>query len=290
MDDFFKYLNINEFDEEWGLYLTVAGRNRVGKAEPYPNPDHPSGYFFTWDRGRILSEYQINYITDGKGEFETKGGISQVRKGSLFILRPGMWHRYRPDATTGWVENYLGFKGGIAEKIFGNEILAENPVRFPGEREELIETFIKIFDLIKNESPGFQQIASGLIMKLAGYLVAFEKQKGFTGNRVEKIIRNACFTMQNDLTKEIDLHRIASDNHVGYAYFRKMFKKYMGISPLKYHLNLRVLKSKELLLTSDKSVNEISDELGFNSVYYFSRLFKNKTGVSPTQFRKQNGI
>ena len=290
MEDFFKYLNVNEFDEEWGLYLTVAGRNRIGKGGAYPNPDHPSGYFFTWDRGRILSEYQINYITDGKGEFETKEGISQVRKGSLFILRPGMWHRYRPDADTGWVENYIGFKGDIAEKIFSNNILSGSPVKFPGEREELIDIFIKIFDLIKNESPGFQQIAAGLIIKFAGYLVAFEKQKGFTGNRVEKIIRNACFTMQNSLSKEIDLHRIASDNHVGYAYFRKMFKKYMGISPLKYHLNLKILKSKELLLTSDKSVNEVSDELGFNSVYYFSRLFKNKTGVSPSQFRKQNGM
>ncbi len=291
MKDFFKYLNINEFDEEWGLYLTVAGRKKVLSGEPYPNPAHPTDHFFTWTRGRKLQEYQINYITEGKGIFETKKKAYPVKKGSLFILKPGMWHRYKPNPETGWTENYIGFKGDIADKILSNKIFSnDSPVRHLGEREELVDTFIKIFDLAKNESPGSQQIAAGLIMKMTGYLVAFEKQKGYSGKRVEKIIRDACFIMQNRLTEEINLHIIAADNNVGYAYFRKMFKKYMGVSPLKYHLNLRILRSKELLLTSHKSVSEISYELGFNSVYYFSRLFKNKTGISPARFRKINGI
>jgi AraC-like DNA-binding protein len=291
MDDFFKYLNINESDEEWGLYLTVAGRKRVNGGEPYPNPAHPTGYFFSWHKGRVLQEYQINYITDGAGVLETHDGVFQLKKGSLFILKPGMWHRYKPDDAKGWVENYIGFNGGIAVKIFNNDIFkASSPVRMLGEREELVDTFIKIFDLTRNEAPGFQQIAAGLIMKMAGYLAAFEKQKGFSGNRVEKIIGNARFAMQNNLTGELDIRQLARDNNVGYAYFRKMFKKYMGVSPLRYHLNLRIMRSRELLLTSDKSINEISDELGFTSVYYFSRLFKNKTGLSPTKFRKQNGI
>ncbi|MBK5203579.1 MAG: AraC family transcriptional regulator, partial [Prolixibacteraceae bacterium] len=43
---------------------------------------------------------------------------------------------------------------------------------------------------------------------------------------------------------------------------------------------------KELLLSTNKSVKEISFELGFQSIYYFSRLFKNKTGISPSAFRR----
>jgi AraC-like DNA-binding protein len=289
MRDFFKYLNYNEFDEEWGLYLTVAGRKHTEPGAPYPNPTHPTGYYFTWEKGRVLNEYQINYLTNGSGTIETKEGIFRLNKGSLFILKPGMWHRYRPDNKTGWTENYVGFNGTIAEKIFDNQILnTPNPVRYIGERDELIDTYSKIFDLANNESPGYQQIASGMILKLLGYLAAFEKQKGYSGNRIEKIIRNACFTMRSNMSGDINIKKLAEDNNVGYAYFRKMFKRYMGVSPLKYHLNLRIIRSKELLLVSDKSISEISFELGFNSVYYFSRLFKNKTGVTPSQFRKQN--
>ena len=187
MNDFFKYLNINDFDEKWGLYLSVAGSKKVQPDEPYPNPAHPTEYYFTWKSGRTLSEYQINYITQGRGIIETNNGTYPLTKGSLLILKPGMWHRYKPDNETGWTENYIGFNGTIADKIFENDILnSKNPVSNIGDRDELIDTYIKISDLAKYESPGFQQIAAGMILKMLGYLVAFEKQKGYSGNRIEK--------------------------------------------------------------------------------------------------------
>jgi len=79
-DRFFKYLNINDFDEQWGFYLTVDGREKVDTGELYPNPHHPKGYYFSWGMGRILHEYQINYITSGQGYIETKKGVFQIKK------------------------------------------------------------------------------------------------------------------------------------------------------------------------------------------------------------------
>jgi AraC-like DNA-binding protein len=65
-----------------------------------------------------------------------------------------------------------------------------------------------------------------------------------------------------------------------------MFKKYTGVPPVQYHLDLKILRAKEMLLYTDKSVKEISYDLGFQSIYYFSRIFKNKLGVSPSEIRK----
>jgi AraC-like DNA-binding protein len=65
-----------------------------------------------------------------------------------------------------------------------------------------------------------------------------------------------------------------------------MFKKYTGVPPVQYHMDLKVLRAKEMLLYSEKSIKEISYELGFQSIYYFSRVFKNKLGFSPSEFRK----
>ncbi|MEN8122220.1 MAG: helix-turn-helix domain-containing protein [Bacteroidota bacterium] len=289
MQDFFKYLTISEFDESWGLYINVAGSKKVLPHSPYPNPAHPNDYFFSWVKGRVLTEYQINYITDGSGILETQAGVFPVRKGSLFIIKPGLWHRYKPKVETGWTENYIGFNGNITHAIFQNNLLSlEKPILDIGNREEFIDSYIKIFDIVKTENPGYQQVAAGMIMKLIGYIIAFQKQKGYSGNRIEKIIKQACFTMRQNVSTNVDLHQIASDCNVGYAYFRKMFKKYVGISPLKYHTDLRVLKAKELLLSSDKQIKKISDELGFHSVYYFSRLFKAKTGSTPSEFKAQN--
>ena len=125
-----------------------------------------------------------------------------------------------------------------------------------------------------------------MIMKLLGFIVSMDKQKDFSGKRVEKIIQNACFTIRENVEAEINFQSFAEDNNIGYSYFRKMFKKYTGVPPVQYHLDLKILRAKEMLLYTDKSIKEISYELGFQSIYYFSRIFKNKLGVSPSEIRK----
>ena len=82
------------------------------------------------------------------------------------------------------------------------------------------------------------------------------------------------------------VEQLANDSHVGYSHFRRMFKKYTGLSPAQYHLKLRLQKARELLLTTNLSVKQIAYELGFQSNYYFTRIFTQKMGDTPTGLRK----
>lgn len=287
----FKYLTSGEEDTNWGLFLNVAGSSVVEPGDEYPSTNHPSGYFFNWDEGRVLHEYQLNYVTQGTGIFENKFGKFVVKPGSLFIIFPGTWHRYQPQKKTGWTENYVGFDGKIAQELLSHPLFTpEQPVIHPGIREELIDTYLKIFDLVEKEQPGFQQIASGMVVKLLGYLISFEKQKGFSGKGIVKAIEESRFMMRQNIEKEFNLEELARQNHVGYSYFRKMFKKFTGVSPGQYHLQLKLMRAKELLISTDKSVKEISYELGFQSIFYFSTIFKKKEGINPSQFRNKNSF
>jgi AraC-like DNA-binding protein len=287
MDDFFKYLTPGPEDMEWGLYLLCAGKAHIQANTVYPPGEHPSGYYFTWENGRVLNEYQINYITEGNGIYENKKGQYRISPGSLLITRPGHWHRYRPEHDTGWVEHYVGFRGNIASHIFRQPwFAAGKAVVDIGNREEFIDTYYKIFEYIQEEKPGSQQVAAGMIMKLLGYMISHDKQKDFSGKRVEQIIQNACFMIRKNVEQQIDFRDFAEQNHIGYSYFRKMFKKYTGVPPVQYHLDLKIMRAKEMLLSTDKIIKEISYELGFQSIYYFSRVFKKKIGVSPSEIRK----
>ncbi len=287
MEDFFKYLNPAQEDIDWGLFLNCAGRKEIMPGAIYPPDAHPSGYHFTFEHGRILNEFQINYITNGEGVYENHSGKFKVKSGSLLITKPGRWHRYKPLKEMGWIENYVGFSGHIAHQVFGRPwFTSKNAVVDIGHSEEIIDTYDKIFNYVNEEKPGYQQIASGMIMKMLGFIVSFDKQKDFSGKRVEKIIQNACFTIRENVEAEINFQSFAEDNHIGYSYFRKMFKKYTGVPPVQYHLDLKVLRAKEMLLYSDKSIKEISYALGFQSAYYFSRVFKSKLGLSPSEIRK----
>jgi AraC-like DNA-binding protein len=287
MQDFFKYLNPGEEDKDWGIYLNVAGKLTFPQGRtPYPSNEHPSDYYFTWEKGRILNEFQINYITRGSGIYETHDSNYSIKPGSLLISRPGAWHRYKPLTNTGWTENYVGFDGAIPRNILkADSPYVLKPVLQIGNREEFIDTYHKIFEMILEEKPGFQQVASGMIMKLLGYMVSLEKQKNFTNKRVERTIRDACFEMRENIGVEIDFKEYARDQNIGYSYFRKMFKQYTGIAPVQYHLDLKIRRARDLLISSDLSIKEIAYQVGFHSIHYFSRCFKSKTGRSPSEFR-----
>ena len=286
---FAKYLNASQLDKDWGLYLTVAGYAQILSSDVYPPRIHPSGYYFTWEKGRILQEYQINYITEGTGTFETSDDQFQVVPGSMFILRPGMWHRYKPDLNTGWNEHYIGFNGDFCTHLFQEGFFqTAKPVIYVGFQESLLNLFFEIIQSVKEEKTGHQQVSAANTILLLSKILSVTRNQEFAGKSIERTIRKACLFFRENLNTNVNIEKLASDLNVGYSYFRQMFRKYTGISPTQYHLSLRIQKSKDLLVSSDLSFKEIALELGFESYFYFSRLFKDKTGESPQEFRKQH--
>lgn len=91
------------------------------------------------------------------------------------------------------------------------------------------------------------------------------------------------------IDQQIDMETLASELKVGYSWFRRIFKRHTGVSPNQYHMQIRLDKARNLLLSTDLSVKEISDQLGYQTQDYFSSLFKKKTGLSPSVFRRQSG-
>jgi len=287
MNDFFKYLTVGAESKEWGLYLNVAGKSEVKPNKEYPSREHPSGYYFDYRSGRVLDEYQFNYITQGYGLLENRKGTFKVEPGTLMIIRKNQWHRYKPDLSTGWTEHYIGFNGMIADHfLLQKSVLKGESILRIGKHEALIDAYYRIFTLVQEEKPGFQEIASGLVLNLLGHITAFQKQRGFTSKPLETSIQTLRFDMRKDFLNVPDLEPYASQSNVSKDYFRNMFKKYTGFPPHQYHLEIKLMRAKELLLTTDKSIKEIAYETGFQSIHYFSRCFKKKLGVNPSEIRK----
>lgn len=288
-DSFVKYINAGPLDKEWGLYLNVAGYARIPPLLVYPPKVHPSGYFFTWEKGRVLQEYQINYITEGSGILETATDQFAVTPGSIIILRPGLWHRYRPDASTGWNEHYLGFEGDFCARLFQDGFFATSrPVLYIGFQENILQLFFEIIQSVKEEKTGHQQVSAATTILMLSKILSVLRNQEFAGKSIERTIQKACLYFRENLNKNVNIEQLAGELNVGYSYFRQMFRKYTGISPIQYHLSLRIQKAKDLLVSTDQSFKEIAIDLGFESYFYFSRIFKDKTGQSPMEFRKEH--
>jgi len=288
-ESFVKYINAGPLDREWGLCLTVAGYAQIRDAMVYPAKIHPSGYFFTWEKGRTLQEYQINYITEGSGVFETATDQFPVVPGSILILRPGIWHRYKPDSHTGWNEHYLGFNGDFCSHLFHEGFFASGkPVMYVSFQEKILTLFFEIIQLVKDEKTGHQQVGAAKTILILSEILSVVRNQEFAGKTIERTIRQACLYFRENLNTNVNIETLARELNVGYSYFRQMFRKYTGISPTQYHLSLRIQKAKDLLVSTNQSFKEIALDLGFESYFYFSRIFKDKTGKSPMEFRKEH--
>ena len=93
--------------------------------------------------------------------------------------------------------------------------------------------------------------------------------------------------LNENLERNVSVKELASFCNVSEVYLRVLFQKFIGISPAKYRIELRLKKAENYLLYGDIPINEISELLGFSSTAYFIKLFKQKHGCSPLVYRKQ---
>lgn len=89
-----------------------------------------------------------------------------------------------------------------------------------------------------------------------------------------------------NLTNSILAHKCA----ISEVYFRKLFLQQYNTTPKQYVMNIRIDKAKQLLTDGILKINVISEKCGFSNAYHFCRVFKEKTGLTPTEFMKQNRI
>jgi AraC-like DNA-binding protein len=289
MTNYFKYLPVSDEDINWGLHVLNAGYNRIQHNVNYPAPGHPDDHYFNWDNGRVLNEYQIVYISRGRGIFESEGcQEAGIEEGTVILLFPGEWHRFKPDAETGWDEFWVGFKGDIMENIVKKHFLTPKQcILQMGVDHQIIHLFMEIIAHTKNEQPGYQPLISGIVLHLLGEIYTRTRQDALKQKDIsEMLIEKARVILRTNVNTNIPIENVAEELQVSYSWFRKAFKTFTGMAPHQYLLQLKIEKARLLLTGTTKPIKEIAFELGFESSFYFSRIFKVKMGESPDSYRK----
>jgi AraC-like DNA-binding protein len=292
MNNFYKYLPLSKEDESWGLIVLNTGRTRIEASSDYPCKKHPTHHDFNWKSWRRLEEYQVIYITNGQGIFESESCSQvKVRAGTIIFLFPNEKHRYKPDSNTGWDEYWVGVKGRIVDNLLTAGYLStDSPCYYIGFNDGIIGLFNSIIEKTKQERPGYQPLISGMVLHLLGACHSMIKQSSVESSEEEVVIDRARLLFRSNINNAYSPEQAALELHVGYSWFRKRFKSYTGLSPGQYYLQLKIEKAKELLANSAMLVKEISSELNFESTLYFSKIFKEKTGFNPTDYRSRTRI
>lgn len=200
------------------------------------------------------------------------------------FLFPGIRHVYKPDFEVGWTEYWVGFKGAYADNLCTQEFISpDRPVYEIGLQNRVLELLSRILELVRDQEPLYQIRASSLVLALVAEILACDR-KAAQYSHSERLVQKAKFLMEENIYGEINLVAICETLGVSASHLNEVFKAYTAMTPYQYFISIKLHKAKELLERDNPVIKEVAFRLGFKDEYYFSRLFKNKTGVSPSKW------
>lgn len=282
------YFALSDFDKNWGIHILDCGSIHR-KPEDQPERDnHPKSYQLTWEQGRILEEYQLIYLLDGSGWFESQpSGLVPITAGSIVLVFPDFWHRYKPTEGSTWHTYWVGFGGPFTPRLIRNlDIIPAMPIRPIGSPQNVLNCFQEVLNVARYELSGYQQVMAGEVVKLLGLLHATQRQVVFANSDIDRVIQAAkSLLIQTQSPRSMEA--VAAELDMGYSKFRKLFKHYTGMSPGQFQLQHQIAQATQLLRQSELSISDIAYRCGFDTLPYFTRMFKKKTGKTPTKYRQQ---
>jgi len=288
MNAHFRYYPVTPAQKQWGLYVTCVGHHTTPPGAVFPSPEHPDEYFFSWKVGRTLHEWQIILLEAGQGEVEFKSGCVKVGVGSLIVLPPGCWHRYRPDPKTGWTTYWIGFNGDLASRLIGHAGFSKDGETRSFENSgQVLQLFAAtVSDLLATAERTPFSAAASIPMLIAALLET--PASPTEGSRKTSPIVQAQMYITDHLAETLDFLELARTLGLSYRSFRYLFTKESGMSPLQYQIERRLARAKNLLTSSDMQVKDIAETLGFNSTWYFAHFFQKHMKCSPALYRRQS--
>jgi AraC-like DNA-binding protein len=288
--NYFVYLPAESANSVWGCVATSAGFTQTQPGSPYPPQRHPLDHHFDWDQGRVLQNYQIILITAGAGTFESAAiaGRQAVGPGSVLLLFPGVWHRYKPDPETGWVEHWIECRGSVFDAAAAAGLI--QPTRGLldfGSTSDLRACFERCHGLAQQGALANQDLLSTLGLHMLALLGHLRRPERGLEKAIDEVVERARARLALRCDHPLELPALATELGISYSHLRHSFTARLGVSPKQYYLNARLEKAQDLLLNTSQSVKEVAEILGFESAFYLSKQFKSRYGRSPKAWRAE---
>ena len=112
------------------------------------------------------------------------------------------------------------------------------------------------------------------------------KKENKDSQQKDRMIISITKYLQNHLQEDVSLNVLAQEFHLNAQYISQLFKSEIGVGFLTYLTNIRIEHAKKLLLSTDDAISDISDQCGYNDYRVFTKVFKKKEGITPSQFRR----
>lgn len=234
-----------------------------------------------WKWERNLANASFYYIADGELRFEYGAYSFKANKGDIVFLG-------KNDIAE--IQNVTDSYSSLYYIAFNYDERFDIPLLTHYRQTPYINLFKDILDTHRSMSPYSSLKVMSVFHKLL-YSLLLDSLKTKEDYISTSRITAAAEYININYYKNITMEQLCKITGYSSAHLRRLFTKTFGTSPQSYILDKRIEVAKEMLLDiPQKTVDEIADLLGMSSTSYFCKLFKAKSGCSPTQYRKHNNF
>lgn len=247
--------------------------------------------------------WEIAYVDRGRAFITQREEEICVEQGFAVLHRPGIFHSIKPAGQAGLNLLIISFDCADARL----QELAAAPFAILGADKE------RLSSILSEARSAFSSPLDGTYFKLrrrkhapfgSEQLIALELQtllihlirrkegpqdlspagKLVQGELVEGPLAQAIACMQQNLCDPLPIDEICRRCFISRSKLQRLFRQYTGQSALNYYISLRLEAAKGMMRSHRHSYSEIAETLGFGSIHYFSKQFKQTTGMTPTQY------
>ena len=203
--------------------------------------------------------------------------VLKTRPNTIRFLPNGTVKRYEVERETSGECIFVAFSTN-------GEISSEAFVIDAEKNEKLGTLFRKLFSAWIGKAQGYYFETISILYKIFAEL----QSDNFVPKQHYLKIKPAVDLLQDSfLNGELTVAKLAEICGIGESYFLRLFKEKFGMPPKKYIVQLRINHASELLRHGEYSVTRVAEMAGFSDIYFFSRQFKEYTGITPSEFAKK---
>lgn len=239
---------------------------------------------------RYLDHYLLYYVKNGEGYVYVNEVKRKVKPHDVFLITPGDSYCYYPKSNQKLEVMYVAFYGhqadgymsraGFSSIRFSYEVLEHE--YFYNQLKKLIE----FADLKINRYCKMLSCIYGMIAYLVEQSLDL-KIKWLESNNAELYLRQSLEYIDRNYRVKMSIQDMADFIGLDRKYIYKLFMDKLNKSPQKYLIEKRISRAEQLLRNTSFSVAEVGKSVGYPEVFYFSKIFKQVVGVSPSQYRKE---
>ena len=233
-----------------------------------------------WRCGQVCVPYNKVYLVEsGEGILYTDTQKLVMGPGMMYLVPAGCSYGYRCDGTMKKLYFHVNLlKSDGTDMLLGVGRILELPVQ-----EGWMEALMKCY--------GGCGLADVLSVKEYLYKIfsAFDQAFAIAGGnnpRHSKHLEAAVLYIRNHISAALTVEEVAQSRFVSKSYLEKQFRKELGVSMGRYIDDQLMLTAKWWLEQTDRSIGDVSQALGYQDPYYFSRRFKQLCGTTPMQYRR----